>query len=160
MALLILVEKYRHGESCEKIFKLYLKNIKKYINNWDLVDLTAPHIVGEYLKDKDKKVLVGLAKSKNLWERRVAILATFNFIYFGDSKETIKISSILLNDRHDLIHKAVGWMLREVGKRCSEEVLEKFLLQNAVLMPRVMLRYSIERLPAKKRIFWLKYKKK
>lgn len=159
-ALLILVEKYRHGsdKEKEKIFKLYLRNIKKYINNWDLVDLTAPHIVGGFLKDKDKKILVSLAQSKNLWERRVAILATFNFIYSGECVEALKISKILLSDKHDLIHKAVGWMLREVGKRCSEEVLEDFLQKEARDMPRTMLRYAIERLPEKRRLFWLKYK--
>lgn len=161
-ALLVLVEKYKHGLEKEKgiIFKVYIKNIKKYINNWDLVDLTAPHIVGDYLKDKDKSILARLAKSKNLWERRVAILATFNFIYSGECSETIKIAKILVGDNHDLIHKAAGWMLREVGKRCSATVLEDFLQKEAKTMPRTMLRYSTERLPEKKRLFWLKYKGK
>ncbi len=161
-ALLILVEKYRHGSEGDKkkIFEVYLKNIKKYINNWDLVDLTAPHIVGGYLKDKDNGVLVRLARSKNLWERRVAILSTFNFIYSGECLETIKIAKILILDKQDLIHKAVGWMLREVGKRCSVKVLEGFLKEEATRMPRTMLRYSIERLPEERRLFWLRYKKK
>lgn len=159
-ALLILVEKYRHGsdKEKEKIFKLYLRNIKKYINNWDLVDLTAPHIVGDFLKNKNRKILFSLAQSKNLWERRVAILATFNFIYFGECTETLKIAKILLTDKQDLIHKAVGWMLREAGKRCSEEALEDFLQKEVCNMPRTMLRYAIERLPDKRRLFWLKYK--
>lgn len=159
-ALLVLVEKYRHGTDKDKdrIFKLYLKNIKKYINNWDLVDLTAPHIVGDYLKTRDKSKLISLAKSKNLWEKRVAILATFNFIYAGDCKETLKIAKILITDKHDLIHKAVGWMLREVGKRCSVAVLEEFLLKESKNMSRTTLRYAIERLPEKRRLFWLKYK--
>ncbi len=109
----------------EQIFTFYLQNTK-HINNWDLVDLTATKIVGAYLDDKDRKELYKLAKSKSLWERRISIIATFWFIREGDFKDSLKISKILLNDHHDLIHKAVGWMLREVGNRdlASEE---KFL---------------------------------
>ena len=142
-ALLVLVKKFQKGGAQEqkKIFQLYLKNIKKYINNWDLVDLTAPHIVGGYLRDKDKSILACLAKSKNLWERRVAMLATFNFIYFGECAEAIKVAKILVSDEHDLIHKAVGWMLREIGKRCSVTALDEFLEEQAKTMPRTMLRY-------------------
>jgi len=161
-ALLILVKKFERGALIDqkKIFQLYLKNIKKYINNWDLVDLTAPRIVGIYLTDKDKSILSKLAKSKNLWERRVAILSTFAYIYQGDSRETIKIANILINDEQDLIHKAVGWMLREVGKRCSVVPLVGFLKKYAHKMPRTMLRYAIERLPSEQRVFWLRYKER
>lgn len=151
-ALFILLDQYKKGDSKKQkqIFDLYLKN-HKYINNWDLIDLTAPRIVGVYLFDKPKDILYKLAKSKNLWQRRVAILATFQFIYNGQSSETIKISKILLHDEHDLIQKAVGWMLREVGKRCDEKILLDFLNKHYQTMPRTMLRYAIERLPEKTR---------
>jgi len=163
VALLFLVKKFEAENEKDpltssgqaKIFNLYLKNTK-FINNWDLVDLTAPNIVGEYLKDKDRKILYKLAKSKNLWERRIAILSTFQFIKNQDSKDALKISEILLKDKHDLIHKAVGWMLREVGKRCSEKKLEYFLQKYYQKMPRTMLRYSIEKFPEKKRQIYLK----
>lgn len=166
IALLLLVKKFETGEEQDpstgsissgqgKIFKLYLKNMK-FINNWDLVDLTAPNIVGEYLKDKDRKVLYKLAKSKNLWEKRISILATFQFIKNKDPKDTLKISEMLLQDDQDLIHKAVGWMLREVGKKCGEGIEEKFLQKHVKKMPRTMLRYAIERFPEKKRQFYLK----
>ena len=159
-ALLILVKKFEQGAETErkKIFTLYLKNIKKYINNWDLVDLTAPRIVGSYLADKDKSILIKLAHSKNLWERRVAILATFYNIYQKDPAIALQIAEILVHDTHDLIHKAGGWMLREVGKRCSFEAEEGFLKHYAGTMPRTMLRYAIERFPEKRRIFWLNYR--
>lgn len=151
-ALLIMVDQYSRGDSKKqkKIFDLYLKNYK-YINNWDLVDLTAPRIVGAYLMNKPRAILYKLAKSKNLWQKRIAIIATFQFIYSGQSKDTIKISEILLSDQHDLIHKAVGWMLREVGKRCDEKILLAFLDRHCQNMPRTMLRYAIERLPEKRR---------
>jgi len=157
IALLLLVKKFEAGSEKEKeiIFKAYLKNTK-FINNWDLVDLTVPNIVGAYLKDKDRKILYKLAKSKDLWERRIAILATFQFIKNKDSKDALKISEILLSDDHDLIHKAVGWMLREVGKKCDEKILEKFLQKHVKIMPRTMLRYSIEKFSEKKRQFYLK----
>ncbi|MDQ5939003.1 MAG: hypothetical protein QG642_693 [Patescibacteria group bacterium] len=156
-ALFILLEQYKKGDSKKQkqIFDLYLKNYK-YINNWDLIDLTAPRIVGAYLTDKPKDILYKLAKSKNLWQRRVAILATFQFIYEGKSSETIKISKILLHDEHDLIQKAVGWMLREMGKRVDENILLQFLDQHSAVMPRTMLRYAIERLPEPKRQYYLK----
>ncbi len=155
-ALLILIEKFRKGDkkTKEQIYKLYLKNTK-YINNWDLVDLSAQHIVGEFLHNKSKSVLYKLAKSKKLWERRISILATFNYIYKNQCKETLKIAEILLKDEHDLICKAVGWMLREVGKRCSQEILENFLKKHHRQMPRIMLRYAIERFPEKKRKLYL-----
>ena len=156
-ALIILVDQYKKGDNKTKkpVYNIYLKNYK-YINNWDLVDLTASHIVGAYLADKPKDVLCKLAKSKNLWQRRVAIIATFYYIYQAKSKETIKIAKILLYDQHDLIHKAVGWMLREVGKRCGQKILLDFLAKNYKTMPRTTLRYAIERLPEKKRKQYLK----
>jgi len=154
-ALLILVERYKKiASEREKIFRIYIASAK-YINNWDLVDLTAPQIVGGYLADKPKTILYQFAKSKNLWERRIAILTTFNYIYQGESQETIKIARILLHDPHDLIHKAVGWMLREVGKRVDEKILTNFLDKRYKEMPRTMLRYSIEKLSKTKRKHYL-----
>lgn len=148
IALLIMVEKTKWAKMFERetLFKKYLENTL-YINNWDLVDLSADKIVGSYLFEKPKDILYSLAASENLWERRIAVMATFDFIKKGFYEETLKLARILLNDRHDLIHKAVGWMLREIGKRCSQEVLEQFLLANYKQMPRTMLRYAIERLP-------------
>src|SRR3989344_4634139 len=133
------------GELSEKkqIFSLYLKNTK-LINNWDLVDVTCRDIVGAYLFEKDKNILYKLAKSKNLWEKRIAIVSTFYFISKGDISETFKIAKMLLHDRHDLIHKAVGWALREVGKK-NRVQLVKFLEENGSKMPRTMLRYAIEK---------------
>jgi len=154
-ALLILVHQFQ-GASIDgskitkkEIFNFYLKNTK-YINNWDLVDGSAPKIVGEYLLglasiNGSKKILYKLAESRNLWERRIAILATYAFIRQNKFEEILKIAEMLLNDKEDLIHKAVGWMLREVGKK-SQAVLEKFLKKYASKMPRVTLRYAIERL--------------
>lgn len=157
--LLILVKKFLKADEVEqkKIFDFYLKNTK-YINNWDLIDLTAGYIVGGYLENRDKQILIDLAKSNDLWKKRIAVLATFNFIYQGKSETTIKIAQVLINDSHDLIHKAVGWMLREVGKRVDENILIKFLDENATKMPRTMLRYAIERLPEEKRQYYLKLK--
>lgn len=150
-ALLMLVEKFIRGEEKLKnqIYKLYLKNAKR-VNNWDLVDLSAPRIIGGYLLNKDRKILYRLAKSKNLWERRIAVLATFMFIREKDFTDALKIAKILLNDSHDLIHKAVGWMLREVGNR-NIKAEEKFLQKYYCTMPRTMLRYAIEKFPEDKR---------
>ena len=158
IALFVLIHKFERGEESlrKKIFNLYLKNTK-YINNWDLIDLSAPKIVGAYLFDKPRDVLYKLAKSKSLWEKRISILSTFYFIRENDFKDTIKVSKILLNDEHDLIHKAVGWMLREVGKRCLETE-EKFLKKHYQKMPRTMLRYAIERFPETKRQAYLRGK--
>lgn len=142
----------------KKIFNFYLRNTKN-VNNWDLVDLSAPKIVGEYLLIRknsseiirtNPNILYKLAKSKNLWERRIAIISIFAFIRQNKFEDTLKISKILLSDKHDLIHKAVGWMLREVGKR-SQETLNKFLKAHCKNMPRTMLRYAIEKFPEKKR---------
>ena len=148
-ALLIMVNKFQVEEDKEKIYNLYLKNTK-YINNWDLVDLSADKIIGDYLLNKPKSILYKLAKSKRIWERRISIIATFNFIKNNKFKETLKIAKILLNDEHDLIHKAVGWMLREVGKR-DLKTEEKFLKKYYKKMPRTMLHYAIEKFPEKKR---------
>jgi len=155
-ALLILIEKYIKGDEQERsnIFNFYLANLKS-INNWDLVDLTAPKIVGNYLLDKKRDILYILVKSKNLWERRIAIIATFEFIKNNQFADTLKLSEILLQDNHDLIQKAVGWMLREVGKRDLKVELE-FLDKYCQKMPRTMLRYAIERLPEKQRRGYLK----
>lgn len=145
-ALLIWVLRYQKADPRERkaIYKLYLKH-RRYINNWDLVDLSAPAIVGNWLLDKDRTILYKLAKSKNLWDRRIAVLATFEFIKHGQSEDTFKIAEIVLNDPHDLIHKAVGWMLREVGKRIGQATEETFLKRHYRTMPRTMLRYAIER---------------
>ncbi len=151
ISLLILVEKFEKGTEKEKqvIFKFYNKN-RKGINNWDLVDLSAPKIIGKYLLEKDKSLLFKFAVSKNLWERRIAILSTYEFIRNGKYDATLKIAKILLEDEHDLIHKAVGWMLREIGNR-DLSVEEKFLKPHYKKMPRTMLRYSIEKFPELKR---------
>jgi 3-methyladenine DNA glycosylase AlkD len=143
----------RPGMTREAIFSFYLKNAKR-INNWDLVDLSAPKIVGAYLFDKNRGIIYKLAKSKNLWERRIAVLATFWFIREKDFKDAIRLAEILLTDKHDLMHKAVGWMLREIGKR-NEKILRQFLNKHVRKMPRMMLRYAIERLPEKDRQHYL-----
>ena len=151
LALFLLVCAYGHGDDAakKKIFSLYLKNAR-FINNWDLVDLSSPNIVGNHLMDKDRKLLYSLATSRHLWRKRIAILATFTFIRQNDFCDTLNISQLLLVDKHDLIHKAVGWMLREVGKR-DLKTEEKFLKQHYRIMPRTMLRYAIERFPERKR---------
>ncbi len=149
VAVLILVEKYKNSSDKNKIFDFYLKNAKK-INNWDLVDLSAPKIAGDFLFDKDKSILYKFSKSENLWERRISIISTYYFIKNNEFKETFKISEILLNDKHDLIHKAVGWMLREVGKK-NVKYEENFLKKYYKKMPRTMLRYAIEKFPEEKR---------
>jgi len=156
IAILILVHNYKTKKvEPKKIYDFYLKNTK-YINNWDLVDLSAHYTIGDYLiKNGDRKILEKLAVSKNIWERRIAIISTFAFIYKGESKWTFKIVSMLMKDKHDLIHKACGWMLREVGKRVSEKELMEYLDKNNTKMPRTMLRYAIERLPEKKRLYYL-----
>lgn len=156
VALNILVNKFKKAEEKErkKIYNLYLKNTK-HINNWDLVDCSCHKIVGAYLDGKDKSMLEKLAKTKSIWEKRIAIISTFYFINKESSKEAIKIAEMLVYEKHDLIQKAVGWMLREVGKRCSQETEEKFLMKYYKTMPRTMLRYSIERFPEKKRKFYM-----
>lgn len=155
-ALLILVHNFNIGNEAErnKIFKFYLANTKN-INNWDLVDLSAHKIVGEHILDRSRNILYKLARSKKLWEKRISIISTFAFIRDNELKDSLKISEILLNDDHDLIHKAVGWVLREVGKK-SLATEEKFLKKHYKKMPRTMLRYAIEKFPEKKRKAYLK----
>ena len=150
-ALVILISKYRKAEESlkEEIFNFILKNTQN-INNWDLVDLSAPRIIGDYLLNKERSILYKLAKSKSVWERRISILSTFTFIDNNDFKDTLNISELLLNDEHDLIHKAVGWALREIGKR-DQNVEEQFLAKYYTHMPRTMLRYAIEKFAEKKR---------
>ncbi len=150
-ALMVLINAYTngHGSLKRKIYNLYLRNTR-YINNWDLVDLSAPNIVGNYLMDKSREPLYELARSRGLWKKRIAILSTFSFIRQNDFADTLRISEILLNDDHDLIRKAVGWMLREVGKR-NLRTEEQFLQQRYRTMPRTALRYAIERFPEVKR---------
>ena len=156
LALLVMVGQFAAGDQNKKqsIYRLYLQNTE-FINNWDLVDTSAPNIAGPYLIDKNRAPLYELAQSPSLWERRVAIMSTFHFIKNDDFTDALKIARILLNDRHDLIHKAVGWMLREIGKRQLKEE-EAFLKLYYRKMPRTMLRYAIEKFPEPKRQRYLK----
>ena len=163
VALLILVARFERSKDeaqRKAIFDLYRKRMA-FVNNWDLVDLSAPNIVGAWLADDSsfrrsgRDVLDRLAKSKNVWFRRIAIVATFYFIRQGESKDAIRIAELLVADEHDLIHKAVGWMLREVDKRASPAALQKFLTRHAATMPRTMLRYAIERLTPAERAKWM-----
>jgi len=158
-AVMILVrrfEKARLPAEKKEIFDFYLKNLKG-INNWDLVDISAPKIIGRYLWEsgESRSFLYDFARRANLWKRRIAIMSTFWFIREKDFKDSLKIAGILLQDKHDLIHKAVGWMLREIGKK-DLEVEEKFLQKYATQMPRTMLRYAIEKFPEKKRQYYLR----
>lgn len=154
-ALLALVRCFDRGDSAsrEQIYDLYLANTGS-INNWDLVDCSAPAIVGGYLLERTREPLYSLARSTSLWERRIAILATFTFIRSNQFDDSLAIASMLLADREDLIHKAAGWMLREVGKR-DQGAAEEFLRRHCRAMPRTMLRYAIERFPAEKRRMYL-----
>lgn len=156
-ALLILtykMEKLKDNQSKKLIFDFYIKHID-CVNNWDLVDLSADKILGEYLFDKDRSILFQLARSNHLWKERIAIIATFNFIKKGDFSDTLNIAEILLDHKHDLIHKAVGWMLREIGKRNLEAEIE-FLNLHYKSMPRTMLRYAIEKFDENLRMRYLK----
>lgn len=143
----------------QKIFDLYLKKTA-YINNWDLVDSSARDIVGKFLIDRDCSILYELARSNFLWERRIAIIATAAFIKRGDYERTLKLAVLLMGDTHDLIHKAVGWMLREVGEYCSQDVLKEFLEEYAAIMPRTALRYAIEHMTAEERSYFMHKKQK
>jgi 3-methyladenine DNA glycosylase AlkD len=151
-AVLLLVHMFEHGDAKARraVYRFYIAHTDR-INNWDLVDLSAPNIVGAYLLEtKDSgAVLVKFAKSRNVWQRRIAILSTFAFIRAGRHVPTFNIARMLVKDEHDLIHKAVGWMLREVGKRIGQEAEEDFLQRYYRSMPRTMLRYAIERFPKK-----------
>lgn len=157
IALLILILQFKKANESHRniLYKLYLANTQ-YINNWDLVDTSADKIVGAYLylyktEDEALDILRGYARSETLWEKRIAMLSTFAYINKGNDKMTYAIADILLHDRHDLIHKAVGWLLREAGKKVSQEAEEAFLEKRYKVMPRTMLRYAIERFPEEKR---------
>lgn len=156
-ALLILTYKFPKSSPLEKeeIIKFYLKNTS-YINNWDLIDLSAPKLLGAYLLDKpsQRKILYQLAKSKSIWENRISMLATYTFIKNHDYSDTVKIAEILLHHEHDLIHKAVGWMLREVGN-IEQKPEEDFLKKHYKTMPRTTLRYAIEKFSETKRKFYM-----
>jgi len=155
LAVLMLVQLFKSAdESVQKqVYDLYLENTE-FINNWDIVDISASNIVGAHLYEKDKAPLYDLVQSKNLWERRISIISTFYFIRQNEFDDTLKLAKILLNDKEDLIHKAVGWMLREVGKR-EIEFEEEFLQEHYKIMPRTMLRYAIEKFPetSRKNVF-------
>ena len=153
--LFILIEQFKRGtqEIRHQIVDLYLDNTA-YVNNWDLVDSSSYKILGEWLVDRERGILYQLAESDNIWERRISIISTFAFINRGDLTDALALAKILINDDHDLIHKASGWVLREVGKK-DRAALEEFLLEYYKMMPRTMLRYAIERLPNDRRKFYL-----
>jgi 3-methyladenine DNA glycosylase AlkD len=155
LALMVLVRKYERGDDAlrDEIYRSYLANTHR-INNWDLVDASAPNIVGAHLLERDRGVLYEFAQSQSLWERRIAMIATQHFIRHDDFADTLRIAEILLDDRHDLIHKASGWMLREVGKR-NQPLLERCLRKHAKQMPRTMLRYAIERFTPELRVQYM-----
>ena len=154
-ALFILTQQFNKGDEDlrQQIVDIYLSNTA-YVNNWDLVDSSAHKILGAWLVDKDRDVLYGLAESENLWDRRISIISTFAFVNYGDMVDAVALAGLLVNDGHDLIHKASGWVLREVGKK-DQSLLEEFLLEHYETMPRTMLRYAIERLPEKRRKFYM-----
>ena len=157
LGLIILVNKYaktKDKKNRNQLYKIYVSSFK-YINNWNLVDVTCPHVTGKHLIDKDRTILYKWAKSEDLWTKRIAMISTFSFIRKNDLEDTFKIAEILLHDEHDLIHKAVGWMLREAGKRDIKKE-ETFLKKYYKTMPRTMLRYSIEKFPETKRQKYLK----
>ena len=157
LGLIILVNKYsksKDEKDRDQLYNIYISSFK-YVNNWDLVDVTCAHVIGKHLLNKDRSILYTWAKSNDLWTKRIAIVSTHCFIRKNDLQETFKIAKILLNDEHDLIHKAVGWMLREAGKKDMEKE-EIFLKKHYKTMPRTMLRYAIERFPEPKRQKYLK----
>tara|TARA_B100001013_G_scaffold276862_1_gene177148 strand:+ start:47 stop:745 length:699 start_codon:yes stop_codon:yes gene_type:complete len=157
LGLIILVNKYaktKDKKNRNQLYKIYVSSFK-YINNWNLVDVTCPHVTGKHLIDKDRTILYKWAKSEDLWTKRIAMVSTFSFIRKNDLEDTFKIAEILLHDEHDLIHKAVGWMLREAGKRDLKRE-ETFLKKYYKTMPRTMLRYAIEKFPETKRQKYLK----
>jgi 3-methyladenine DNA glycosylase AlkD len=157
LAAFLLVSQYKHGTDKERkaIYATYLANTR-FINNWDIIDSSAAYIVGDYLETRSKTILKTLAHSPSIWERRIAIVSTFHFIKKGEGEQTFLIAKILLRDPQDLIQKATGWMLREVGKRSSIEKLRGFLHEHAAKMPRTMLRYAIERMDPYERAHWMK----
>jgi 3-methyladenine DNA glycosylase AlkD len=155
LALIILTKKFNKADEKGKkeIVNFYL-NKRKYINNWDLVDLSAPYILGPYFYEKERAILFDLIKNGSLWEKRIAVLASFYFIKQNDFRDSFEFVTLLLNDKRDLINKACGWMLREIGKR-NLDAEENFLLRNYKTMPRTMLRYAIEKFPEKRRKAYL-----
>lgn len=154
--LIILTLQYSKSNEKQAIYDMYIDQLaKKNVNNWDLVDVTCRAVVGEHLRDSRSK-LFELAKSDNLWERRVSIVSTFPYIASGDASTSLELAERLLHDTHDLMHKAVGWTLREVGKRCDSQLLIDFLDVHAAEMPRTALRYAIEHLPEETRQHYLK----
>lgn len=157
-ALLIVVEKFKKASEAERemLYEFYLRNAR-FINNWDLVDVTCPHVVGTYLLDKDRSRLYELAKSDLLWEQRIAIVSTVTFIRNRQYDDTLALAEMLMMHNHDLMHKAVGWMLREVGKK-DREALTDFLELHATELPRTGLRYAIEHYPEEQRQYFLKKK--
>ena len=155
-SLFIIIDQFQCGDEKKqkRLIELYKRNLR-FVNNWDLVDISAPNLFGIYLQNRSKKILYNYTKSPDLWRRRVGIMSTFGFIRQGEYKDTLAIAKILVNDEHDLIHKAVGWMLREIGKR-DKEVLITFLDKHHKKMPRTMLRYSIEKFNKKERTHYMK----
>lgn len=152
--LVLMFKKTKTEKEQIEIYEFYIKHTKQ-VNNWDLVDSSAHYILGPYLMDKEKSILYDLAKSDNLWERCIAMISTFHFIKNMDFNDALKIAKILLHDHHDLIHKAVAWMLREIGNR-NRDVEEKYLIKYYMTMPRTMLRYAIETFPKEERNKYLK----
>lgn len=159
-ALVIIVEKFKRASPEEKqiLYEFYLTN-RTYINNWDLVDVTCPHVVGAWLLDQDRSILYDLAKSEVLWDQRIAMISTVTFIKNRQFSDALNLAEYFLTHTHDLMHKAVGWMLREIGKK-DREVLSEFLDAHAANMPRTALRYAIERYPEDQRQYYLKLRKK
>lgn len=156
-ALLILIEQFKKAdEEAQKNIVDFVLAHKKHINNWDLVDASAPYIIGPYFWKRNRQLLIDLAQSKNLWERRIAMISCFYFIRQKESGFALQIAEMLLEDKHDLMHKAVGWMLREIGKNCGRDVLTKFLARHYAKLPRTSLRYAIEHFPDTERKAWLK----
>jgi len=155
LALILLVNTFERADENGRaeIYDFYLAHLDR-VNNWDLVDVSAPRIVGPHLENRSRKILFRLARSKNLWHRRLAVLATFHFIRSSDFADAFRLAELLRDDKHDLMHKAVGWMLREIGKR-DAAVLQKYLGRHAARMPRTMLRYAIKKLPARSRKHYL-----
>lgn len=162
-AAILCANKYKASKkdhtSQQKIFDLYLTNLRAgRVNNWDIVDVTTEYVIGEHEHSTDRELLFELAKSDNLWERRASIISTFAYIKAGDPTTTLQLAEILWQDRYDLMQKATGWMLREVGKRVDESLLIEFLNKHAHELPRTCLRYAIEKLPAEKRAYYMSKK--
>lgn len=155
-ALLILVYKCEAGSDAERAacFELYLAQLPR-VNNWDLVDVSAPAVIGRWLADKDRALLFELANAKDLWRRRVAIISCLALVHAGDSGDALRLSALLLDDHHDLIHKAVGWVLRDIGKHIGQPVLTAFLEEHAPRVPATTMRYATEHYPVAQRKAWI-----